>query len=128
MDPGTLAAILTIGTIVVGAVTGVPSHLLGRRAASGKVSTSEASVLWAQAQEMRSMLLQRGDRAEEQRDRLIEAYTTQIFPALTSMRQLIEDLSITVADGMGLIRRISASLGEEDGHAVPPERQAASRR
>lgn len=128
MDPGTLAAILTIGTIVVGAVTGVTGHLLGRRAASGKVGTSEASVLWQQAQDMRSMLLQRGDRAEEQRDRLIEAYTTQIFPALTSMRQLIEDLSITVADGMGLIRRVSAALGEEDGHAVPPEKQASSRR
>jgi hypothetical protein len=99
MDPGTLAAILTIGTIVVGAATGVTGHLLGRRAASGKVGTSEASVLWAQAQEMRGMLLERLNRAEEQRDRLIEAYTTQIFPMLSSINQLVQDISATVEGG-----------------------------
>ena len=128
MDAATLAAILTVGTIVVAAASGLAAHLVARRAASGHVATSEASVLWQQAQEMRVMLLQRGDRAEEQRDRLIEAYTTQIFPALTSMQQLIEDLSIAVAENISMVRTISTAVSEGGEHVASPERQAGSRR
>jgi hypothetical protein len=97
MDAGTIAAILTILTIVVGSAAGLGGHLLGRRAASGKVGTSEASVLWEQAQKMRAELETQRDKAMEQRDRLIESQSGQVLPVLQlvvdSLRQITESLA-----------------------------------
>jgi hypothetical protein len=112
MDPGTLAAILTIGTIVVSAATGLAGHLLGRRSASGRVGTSEAAVLWQQAQDMRTMLLAEKQKAEEQRDKFIESYSQQIVPALATLSALIEGLSRSVAEAVALNRANSEYLRE----------------
>jgi len=102
VSAGVIASLLSIVAVVTAASTGIATHLLGRRAASGKIATSEASVLWQQAQEMRQMLLDEKTRAEEQRDKMIDAYTRQVIPALTSINTLTEDL-------IALVRKIDAN-------------------
>jgi hypothetical protein len=102
VSAGLVASLLSIVAVVTAASTGIATHLLGRRAASGRIATSEASVLWQQAQEMRQMLLAEKIQAEEQRDKMIDAYTRQVIPALTSITTLAEDLII-------LVRRIDAN-------------------
>jgi hypothetical protein len=126
MDVGIIAAIVCIAAVAASGAGALTSYLLARRGASGKVATSEASVLWTQAQEMRGMLMDRLARAEEQRDRLIEAYTTQIFPMLTSISQLVQDLSVAVAEEVVMVRGISEAA--EGGEHAVPEGQASSRR
>jgi hypothetical protein len=125
MDVGIIAAIVCIAAVAASGAGALTSYLLARRGASGKVSTSEASVLWAQAQEMRGMLMDRLGRAEEQRDRLIEAYTKQIFPMLTSINHLVQGLS-AAAEGAGMVRGISEAA--EGGEHAVPEGQGSSRR
>jgi hypothetical protein len=100
-----------------GAASGVTAYLTSRRSASGKVATSEASVLWHQAQDMRLMLLTEKQKAEEQRDKFIDSYTGQILPMLTSINNLVKDLSVAVADGVSMTRGISASLAVQGGEA-----------
>jgi hypothetical protein len=104
MDPGTLAAILTIGTIVVGATTGVVGHLLGRRATSGRVATSEAAVLWEQAQRMRGELEAQRDKAMEQRDRLIESQSAQVLPTLQLVVDSLREIGESLARLEGRVR------------------------
>ena len=89
----TLVAVLTmVGSLVGGAST----YLLRRRSASGRVGTSEATVLWAQAQEMRAMLLAEKVQAEAQRDRLIES-TAQLLPMLKAINETLRQTSMTLA-------------------------------
>jgi hypothetical protein len=74
-----------------------------RRAASGKISTTEARVLWEQAQEMRAELIGQRDKAIEQRERLIESQASAIIPALEglnkSLWQITESLARLEATG-----------------------------
>ena len=120
------ATLLTIATIVAGLASAGATHLLHRRAASGRVGTSEAAVLWQQAQDMRSMLLEEKHKAEEQRDRLVESYTTQVFPMLTSINQLVQDLSAAVAESVTLTRAIAAGeVRKEADHVASSQGRAA---
>ena len=93
MSASLVASLLSIVAVVTAASTGLAVHLLGRRAASGKVATSEASELASRLQDtVRQMLLEEKTRAEEQRDKMIDAYTRQVIPVLTSINTLAEDL------------------------------------
>ena len=118
MGPDTLASILTVATVAATAAGALGARLLARRSASGRVGTSEASVLWSQSQDMRSTLLEEKHKAEEQRDRLIESYTTQVFPALSSINQLVQDLSAAVAEALGTVRGIAAAMEKEGEHVA----------
>ncbi len=89
-----LVTVLTVAGSIVG---GASSYLLRRRSASGRVGTSEATILWAQAQEMRAMLLAEKVQAEAQRDRLIESHTTQMLPMLTAINETLRQTSVTLA-------------------------------
>jgi hypothetical protein len=73
---------VTVGTIVIAAVI---RFFLGRRVTSGKIETSEAAVVWQQAQSMRETLMSQVQRAEEQRDRLLEAQSANVLPALAAL-------------------------------------------
>jgi hypothetical protein len=118
MDAGTLAALLTIAVTVAGIVSGVAGHLLGRRSASGRVSTSEASVLWDQSQDMRHSQEDRLARTEDQRDKLIAAYTTQVLPMLADISALVTGLTATVSDGFEEIRHLSVLLQQGGDRAI----------
>lgn len=91
-------AIAGVGVAVVAALIGVlVTWATTRRTASGKIGTSEAGVLWEQAQAMRAELMTQRDKAMEQRDRLIDSQTARLVPALTgindSLRQITDSLA-----------------------------------
>ena len=118
MDIGTLAATISVTVAVTGGLSTLIGLWMKRRAASGRVSTSEASVLWQQAQEMRAMLLAEKTRAEDQRDRLIEEYTQHLFPVLTEVNAAVTALTAAVAENARLVREtLDAVNGGE--HAPP---------
>jgi chromosome condensin MukBEF ATPase and DNA-binding subunit MukB len=121
----TLAALVTVVLAAASGLSALFGHWLARRQASGRVATSEAAQVWDQSQDMRHMLENRVNRAEDQRDRLIEAYTAQVLPMLTSINQLVRDLSGAVADGLGMIRELQAELRE--GCADEPLQEPARR-
>lgn len=95
------------GTVVLAAVSASTlfssfiTYFLQRRNTTGRINTSEASVLWQQSQNMIASLIteknqkeERITRVEDQRDRLIDAMTNQIHPVLeavsASQRQSLE--------------------------------------
>jgi hypothetical protein len=94
MDSGLISAGIAIAIVILG---GGVTWLTVRRTASGRIGTSEAAVLWEQAQAMRAELVAQRDKAIEQRDRLIESQASQVIPALTginaSLRQITESLA-----------------------------------
>lgn len=115
MDVATLAATITVAVAVAGGLSTLLGHWLNRRAASGRVATSEAAVLWQQSQEMRTVLLAEKTRAEDQRDRLIAAYTDQVLPALTETREVLLSLTATTAEVQRLLTENNRLL-EGGGH------------
>jgi hypothetical protein len=112
------ALLAAIALPLVGLTAGAVAYFTSRRSASGRVSTSEASVLWQQSQAMRDMMLAEKTKAEEQRDRLIEAYTTQVFPVLTQINTAVTSLTAAVAEDVKLSREVLQAL-KGGGHVVP---------
>lgn len=92
-----IAALVAVAVFVVAGAGGFATYFVSRRTAGGRVGTSEASVLWQQAQKMRAELEAQRDKAVEQRDRLIESQTSQVLPVLLalsdSLRQITESLA-----------------------------------
>jgi hypothetical protein len=123
MNAALLTVIISVAAMLTGVSGGVAAALVSRRSSSGKVATSEASVLWAQAQEMRAMLLAEKTKAEEQRDRFIASYTEQVLPMLTSINTLVQDLSGAVADALALLTDNSALLRGGGARVAAPEGQ-----
>jgi uncharacterized membrane protein len=115
-----IAVLAAVAVVLVTAVSGISVYLSSRRNANGKVATTEAAVLWQQAQDMRTMLIAEKTRAEEQRDRLIASYTQNIVPVLSEVNSTVIDLAETVAEILAVVRGNQASL-EGGGHASPPD-------
>ena len=122
----TILAAVSVGLVT--AVTGVAAYLSNRRGARGQVATSEAAVLWQQSQDMRAMLLTEKEKAEEQRDRLIAAYTEQVLPMLTGITALCQDLSLAVTECVALVREVREAVegGGREAAAVVPASDAES--
>jgi uncharacterized spore protein YtfJ len=121
VDVETLAAVVTVVAAVSGGFSGLLGHWIARRAASGRVETSEAAVLWQQSQDIRVMLLAEKLRAEEQRDKLIDAYTKQVFPVLTEINTAVVGLAAVVAEVRSLVARSSpGGGGHGDTAALAP--------
>jgi hypothetical protein len=125
VDIEQLAALIAVVSAAVGGLSGLAGHWLARRTASGKVDTSEAAVLWEQSQDMRHITLEQLKSAEEQRDRLIAAYTEQVLPLLTSVSQLVRDQSLSLTEALTLLRHLANGQGEGGGRELEvPEPQA----
>ena len=92
-----LASVIPLAVFTAACLGALATYLVSRRAASGRVATSEAAVLWEQAQKMRAELESQRDKAAGQRDRLIESQASQVLPALQlvveSLRQITESLA-----------------------------------
>lgn len=125
MDVEALAAVVTVAVAVAGGLSTLLTHWLNRRAASGRVATSEAAVLWEQSQDIRAMLLAEKNKAEEQRDRLIEVYTGQMFPVLTEVNTAVVSLTGAMAENARLSREILQKLRGGD-HALPATAENAN--
>jgi uncharacterized membrane protein len=96
-SPETIAAFAAIAVFVTAAAAGAVTYLLRRREKTGNIQTSDAGVLWEQAQRMREELVAQRDKAMEQRDRLIESQSSQVLPVLQlvidSLHQITESLA-----------------------------------
>lgn len=97
MTAADLGLLAGVAAFILASVGGLATYLVSRRSASGRISTSEAAVLWEQAQKMRAELEAQRDKAAEQRDRLIESQASQVLPVLQlvidSLRQITESLA-----------------------------------
>lgn len=128
MTSGQTATLITLVVFFAAAASAAAAYLTARRAGSGKVGTSEASVLWAQAQDMRQMLLTEKQKAEEQRDKFIASFTDQILPVLTSINRLVTDLSDTVAGNTAVIRQLAAYVRQGgDRGTIPADSPGGAR-
>jgi hypothetical protein len=94
VDAALISAAVGIGVVLLGALA---AWLTVRRTASGKIGTSEAAVLWEQAQAMRAELVAQRDRAAEQRDRLMDAQAAQVGPALMLITQSLQHIGESLA-------------------------------
>jgi hypothetical protein len=92
-----ISALIAIAVFVSAGLGALATYLVSRRSSSGRVDTSEAAVLWDQAQKMREELVTQRDKAMEQRDRLIESQSAQVLPVLQlvidSLHQITESLA-----------------------------------
>ena len=104
LSPGDLSAFIAIFVFVSAAVGGAVSYLLRRRERTGSIGTSDAGVLWDQAQKMRAELEAQRDKAMEQRDRLIESQSSQVLPTL----QLVSDSLQQITESLARLERGSS--------------------
>lgn len=91
--PTVITLITSVGGITIG---GVATWVATRRKTSGQINTSDAATLWAQSESMRNMLMEEKHKAEEQRDRLIEAHATGVLPTLATLDQSLRELAASV--------------------------------
>ncbi len=92
-----LSAAVAILAVVVGAVGGFVTYLLRRRGTTGTTDTSDAAVLWTQAQTMRAELQGQVDKVTEQRDRLIESQSSQVLPVLNLIIESLQQITGSLA-------------------------------
>lgn len=97
MTAADLELLISVALFILASLGGLATYLVSRRSSSGRIGTSEASVLWEQAQKMRAELEGQRDKAMEQRDRLIESQSAQVLPVLQlvvdSLQQITESLA-----------------------------------
>ena len=113
---------------IVGGAAAIGGSLLtwlsSRRVSRGKIGTSEAAILWEQAQLMRTELVAARDKAEQQRDRLIESQATQVLPALAHISDALDSISRTLTSNTARLDRIvehvipGGSGGQRTGSAA----------
>jgi hypothetical protein len=83
--------VVALVTVVGGFLGAAITYLARKRVTAGKVSTSDADVLWQQSQAMRDMLLKEKELAESQRDKMIEI-NGQLLPMLESINSSLVDI------------------------------------
>lgn len=103
----TAAIVALIGAAGV-ASGGLFAWLSAKRAARGQVNTSEAAVLWQQSQAMMTVLVQQRDRAEAQRDRLIDAQASSVLPSLEAINAGLSAISEGLERNNEILTRIEA--------------------
>ena len=98
MSTALIAAVASIGGAL--ASGGLWGFLISRRTASGQVATTPAETLWLQMQSILTSALARADKAEEQRDKLLDGYA-QIAPTLASIDSSLRKLLDVTATTQG---------------------------
>ena len=83
-----LEIVYALVTVVAGIFGAAITYFSRKRVTVGKVSTSDADVLWQQSQAMRDMLLKEKELAESQRDKMIEI-NGQLFPMLDNINSAL---------------------------------------
>jgi hypothetical protein len=90
-------AVVSIVLVAGGFFAATVTYFVRRRISTGKVSTSEADVLWQQSQATRDMLLKEKELAESQRDKMMEI-NGQILPMLENINNSLIDISQIVKE------------------------------
>ena len=88
--------------IVVALMTGLITYFVTRRTSSGQIKTSEAADLWEQTRAIIGDLRAAKERAEDQRDKLLELQRESTHPALEaisiSQKHVLEILNETLTN------------------------------
>lgn len=109
ISAGELSAYIAILVFLLTLAGGVVTYLIRRRATTGTVNTSEASVLWDQAQKMRSELTAQLDRVTAQRDRIIESQSSQVLPVLSLVSESLKQITQSLAHLEAALARLEES-------------------
>jgi hypothetical protein len=92
-----VSAYVAIFLFLVTVIGGVVTYFIRRRGTTGTTSTSDAAVLWKQAQDMRAELQAQVDKLTEQRDKLIESQAGQVIPVLTMVIDSLKQITASLA-------------------------------
>ena len=98
--------LVAIALVAGGFFAATVTYFVRRRITTGKISTSDADVLWKQSQAMRDMLLKEKEMAESQRDRMLEV-NGQIFPMLESINSALVRIAETLKERRNGSRQIT---------------------
>jgi hypothetical protein len=93
---GDISTIAGVAVVASALASGIATFFIRRRTTSGKIETSEAAILWAQSQEMRTQLLAEKLKIEEQRDRILAIQTDQVVPIMTSASESLKQILIAL--------------------------------
>jgi hypothetical protein len=94
-------ALSLILPLLLVAFTGFVAWLGLRRKGSGKIGTSEAGTLWSASESMRTTLTTQLEKAEVQRDRLIEAQAGQVLPMMSAVNESMRTLAASIETVIG---------------------------
>jgi biopolymer transport protein ExbB/TolQ len=97
MDTAFIAASITAFIFVVTAVGGVVTYLLRQRGTTGTTRTSDAAVLWEQAQVMRAELTEALEKMTAQRDKIMQAQESQVLPVLSAIGESLKQITASLA-------------------------------
>ena len=109
---GLVSGVIGVIVTLVAIAGGIAAFLVRKRAASGRVRTSEADVLWQQAQDMRTTLLLDKQKVEEQRDKLMALQTDKVIPALEGTNVILKGLQIVLEDVLTSLSRHAALFND----------------
>ena len=76
--------LVSIALVAGGFFAATVTYFVRRRVTTGKISTSDADVLWQQSEAMRNTLQKEKELAENQRDKMIQV-NGQILPMLENI-------------------------------------------
>ena len=92
-----LSSAIGILVFFIAVTGGIVTYLARRRGTTGTTNTSDAAVLWAQAQIMRAELQEQVEKVSQQRDRLIESQSSQVLPVLNLIIQSLQQITGSLA-------------------------------
>lgn len=97
MSTAAMAVSVTVFIFVVTAIGGVITYLLRQRGTAGTTRTSDAAVLWEQAQVMRAELIAALEKMTEQRDKIMKAQESQVIPVLAVISDSLKQITASLA-------------------------------
>src|ERR1700744_5846390 len=92
--------LVSIALVAGGFFSGTVTYFFRRRVTPGKISTSDADVLWQQSEAMRNTLQKEKELAENQRDKMIQV-NGQILPMLENINSSLVKIGEALEKGEG---------------------------
>ena len=92
--------LVSIALVAGGFFAATVTYFIRRRITTGKISTSDADVLWQQSEAMRNMLQKEKELAENQRDKMIQV-NGQILPMLENINSSLVKIGEALDKGEG---------------------------
>lgn len=101
----TVALIVLVG----GLATTIATYLLGKRASSGSIATSQAAELWAESNKLRAEYKERAEKLEAR----LEEVNNQLSEVMAQLADL-KTSSVVQTEKIKELQRIVAELREEN--------------
>ena len=92
--------LVSIALVAGGFFAATVTYFIRRRVTTGKISTSDADVLWQQSEAMRNTLQKEKELAENQRDKMIQV-NGQILPMLENINSSLVKIGEALDKGEG---------------------------